>query len=271
MSRRLKNMPASLLRQSRFVKLGSERIPALLAHPDWDRPAPVVLWMHGRTAYKELDPGRYLRWMRRGVAACAIDLPGHGERRDERLQSAASTLRVVEQAVEEIDLVVEALADPGFESVFDTDRMGVGGMSAGGMAALRRCCEPHAFRCVAVESTMGDLKKADFAGRASDSLIERLDPMRHLDGWRPIPALALHSEADAWAPVESIRSFFDELRRRSPHLDPDAVRLATWPETGAPNEHAGFGRVANEAKNIQTEFLARHLLGGAGGQEQGDG
>jgi len=34
--------------------------------------------MHGRTANKELDPGRYLRLIRAGIAVCAIDLPGHG-------------------------------------------------------------------------------------------------------------------------------------------------------------------------------------------------
>jgi len=251
-------MPASLLRQSRFVTLGADRIPALLAHPDWERPAPVVLWMHGRTAYKELDPGRYLRWLRSGVAACSIDLPGHGERRDDAMQGPDATLRVVEQAIGEIDRVIEALADPGFESVFDLDRMGVGGMSAGGMAALRRCCDPHEFRCVAVESTMADFARAGFADRAPSGLVERLDPMRHLEGWRPIPALALHSEADAWAPVASVRSFFEALEQR---FGGDVeMSLVTWPKTNAPHEHAGFGRVANEAKDIQTAFLTRHLV-----------
>ncbi|MBL0922647.1 MAG: hypothetical protein IBJ10_11050 [Phycisphaerales bacterium] len=88
--------------------------------------------------------------------------------------------------------------------------------------------------------------------------------MRHIEGWRPIPLLALHSEADEWVPVAAIRSFAEALRSRYARLGarPDQVVLTTWPTTGAPAEHAGFGRVANDAKNAQVEFLQGWLLGG---------
>ena len=92
------------------------------------------------------------------IAACAIDLPGHGERRIEGWDSPSRTLDVLQQADSEIDGVVEALAAPEFGGAFDLDRMGIGGMSAGGMAALRRLCEPHEFKCAAVECTTGWLK-----------------------------------------------------------------------------------------------------------------
>jgi len=75
---RFSRLPSSLASRAKSVRFGD--VPALLAHPDWETPAPVVLWMHGRTVSKELDPGRYLRWVRAGIAACAVDLPGHGER-----------------------------------------------------------------------------------------------------------------------------------------------------------------------------------------------
>ena len=86
---RFAQFPSYLAERSRTYKFGE--IPVLLAHPDWDRPAPVVLWMHGRTANKELDPGRYLRWIRAGFAACALDLPGHGERAAPELQASERT------------------------------------------------------------------------------------------------------------------------------------------------------------------------------------
>jgi dienelactone hydrolase len=254
-------MPASLLSQSRFVRLPGG-IPALLAHPDWTTPRPVVLWMHGRTVTKEIDPGRYLRWIRSGIAACAIDLPGHGERRDESLQSPSSTLDVVEQGLAEIDHVVEALADPGLEGVFDLDRVGIGGMSAGGMIALRRCCEPHEFRCVAVESTAGDFSRMHHERYFTPEQIERLSPILHLDGWRPIDMLALHSEADEWVEVGAIRSFVEAVRARHGALGAAdrEVTLKTWERTGAPAEHAGFGKVSAEAKDIQRDFYSRHLI-----------
>jgi dienelactone hydrolase len=267
MDERFARLPSALEQQSRRLRLVTDRvpggIPALLAHPDWSAPAPVVIWMHGRTVSKDLDPGRYLRWIRAGIAACAIDLPGHGDRLDETMQDPSATMRVVKSAIEEIDHVVEALADPAWRGVFDLDRMGIGGMSAGGMVTLRRLCDPHPFRCAAVESTAGDFSKMPYAGRHDGAIVAELDPMRHIDSWRPLPLLALHSEADEWVPVEAMRSFTEALRARYTRLGakPDLVEMVTWPSTGAPAEHSGFGRVANDAKNLQVDFLKRHLLG----------
>ncbi len=46
-------LPAALARQTRFERLAGS-IPALLAHPDWQRPAPAVIWMHGERSAKSL-------------------------------------------------------------------------------------------------------------------------------------------------------------------------------------------------------------------------
>lgn len=257
---RFRRLPSALQRQSKRAVLAGD-IPALLAHPDWERPAPVVIWLHGRTVNKELDPGRYLRWIRSGIAACAIDLPGHGERFDEASQSEQRTLYVVEQGVSEIDRVLEALADPKWQGAFDLDRVALGGMSAGGMITLRRLCDDHPFVCASVESTAGSFDAMPYMQRYPEELIHRLDPIRHLAGWRPVPLLALHSEADEWVPVAATRVFIEALRRRYETLDadPDLARMQTWPTTGAPFEHAGFGRVANDAKNLQLAFFMEHL------------
>src|SRR5690606_4692968 len=112
---RFAELPSSLAKQTRFETLAkgpTEGVPALLAHPDWSAPAPTVLWMHGRTVSKELDPGRYLRWIRAGIAAVALDLPGHGDRYSALMHKPENTLRVVEQMLGEVDHVVEALRDP---------------------------------------------------------------------------------------------------------------------------------------------------------------
>jgi alpha-beta hydrolase superfamily lysophospholipase len=264
---RFTRFPAALASQSRQMRAGD--VPVLLSHPDWTSPAPVVLWMHGRTVSKELDPGRYLRWLRAGIATCAIDLPGHGERFVDDFHRPERTLDVLTQVLHEIDEVVEHLADPVFQGVFDLERMALGGMSAGGMAALRRLCDPHPFRCAAVEATTGNLQalyedRADrpWPVRHPPDRVALLDPMQHLALWRPIPLLVLHSEADRIVPFAGMRTFVDELRQRYRALgsDPAQIQLHTWPETGAPGEHSGFGRHSNEAKNVQTEFLRRHLL-----------
>jgi alpha-beta hydrolase superfamily lysophospholipase len=278
---RFTRLPAYLAERSRIVRLGRAGIPALLAHPDWLSPTPTVLWLHGRTAHKELDPGRYLRWIRAGIAACAVDLPGHGQRADPDMQTPERTLDVLEQVIPEIDVVVESLADPWEpppaldlhpstqprEPLFDLDRLAIGGVSAGGMAALRRLCDPdHPFRCAAVESTTGDLSflyhpdpSRPWPRTHPPHRVAKLDPMLHLNRWKPIPVLALHSESDRVVPIAGVRRFLDALRGAY-GSSRELVRLVTWPSTGAPEEHAGFGRVSNEAKNLQTAFLRSVLL-----------
>ena len=268
---RFGRLPAYLAERSRAVRLGPN-VPALLAHPDWKTSAPVVLWMHGRTVNKELDPGRYLRWIRAGIAACAIDLPGHGERAQPGMDSPARTLDVLEGVLPEIDAVLESLADPswggggGGGGVFDLDRVAIGGMSAGGMATLRRLCEPHDFRCATVEATAGDFGALYHGDRrwpvAHDpARVQRLNPMSHLEGWRPIPLLQLQTEADQVVPFAAATGFIDALRTHYAQRGADGsmIELAAWPQTGAPDEHAGFGRFSNDAKNRQTDFLVRVL------------
>ncbi|MGP1347281.1 MAG: alpha/beta hydrolase family protein [Phycisphaerales bacterium] len=260
------------------VEIG-ERIPVLLAHPDpgWHEagaeptPAPVCVWFHGRTVSKELDPGRYLRWVRGGIAACAVDLPGHGERAREGWDSSDMTLSVVERAAAEVDAVVRALGDARFNGAFDVSRVAVGGMSAGGMTTLLRVTRSHGFRCAAVESTMGDFEELARRGQYDAGRARALSPMHRLESWRPIPLLALHSEKDEWVPVGAIRALLGALSERYSAVgaDPGLLTLRTWAETGAPYEHAGFGRVSNEAKNLQLEFLERWLLADGAGAGAG--
>jgi dienelactone hydrolase len=258
---RFSELPSALSRQSRSARLGASEIPALLAHPDWQTKTPAVIWMHGRTVSKEIDPGRYLRWIRSGVAAIAIDLPGHGERLDRALHQPERTLDVVHQGVSEIDEILAELTEGELTKFIDAERLAIGGMSAGGMVTLRRLADPHPFVCAAVESTAGDFAlMPSYQERYDQSLIDELNPVAHADRWRPIPLLALHSEKDEWVPVDAVRSLFVALRERYEQEGADAeLTLKTWPETGAPYEHAGFGKVAAEAKDIQVAFLRRHL------------
>ncbi|MFN6040405.1 MAG: alpha/beta hydrolase family protein, partial [Phycisphaerae bacterium] len=269
---RFSQLPRALAERSKVMRFGD--IPVLLAHPDWSRPAPVVLWLHGRTVNKELDPGRYLRWIRAGIAACAIDLPGHGERALEGWDTPAKTLDVLDHGVRDIDRVIEALADPTFHNVFDLTRTAIGGMSLGGMTTLRRLCDPHEFVCAAVESTTGWLEGLYFPSswnapahiphgpvQHDTRRVAKSDASQHLMGFRPLPLLVLHSEADAVVAWEVQRRFIDMLRHHYTinNADPSLIAVRTWETTGAPQEHSGFGRVANDAKNVQVEFFTTWL------------
>lgn len=271
---RFAQLPQSLLAQARFERLGPA--PALLVHPDWASPAPFVLWLHGRSVRKEIDPGRYLRWLRAGIAAVAIDLPAHGDRADEPLQSPERALEVLRTTLSEINVILAALADR-HAGLFDPDRAGLGGMSLGGMITLRRLCDPHPFKAAAVEGTTGWLEAMhfpedsgiDFAGAPHPrwrSVLPRpdlreLQALAHIDRFRPIPLLVLHSETDRTVSWPVQRAFLARLRDAYSRAgaDPALIEVRTWPETGAPDEHVGFGRFAHEAKTFQTDFFARTL------------
>lgn len=275
----------SLAQRSRLATLPvGEGVPALLCHPGEGEPAPVLIWMHGRTVDKFLDPGRYSRLVRAGVAVCAIDLPGHGERAGPRMRDPTNSLEVIERASGEIDGILGSLGGPeitrAFGGAMDTGRAALGGMSLGGMVTLNRLTRPHPFRCASVEATSGNLKGLYF-GEAGDEggtdpadwpvthdpgAVARVDPIEHLTGFEPLPLLALHSETDAMVPWPVQSTFLDRLRARyrDAGADPALIRVRTWPKTGAPAEHVGFGRVSAEAKSLQTAFLVEHLLGPSG-------
>lgn len=250
------------------MTLGRAKVPAMLSHPDWRTPRPTVLWMHGRTVSKEIDNGRFLRFVRAGIASVSLDLPGHGERLDAAMQHPGRTLDVIEQMLGEVDQVVAAIGQGELAGLFDGGNLAIGGMSAGGMVALRRLCDAHPFKCAAVEGTAGNLKMlyldtdapAERVGlRHPAERVARLSAIEHLALWRPMPILALHSESDRVVPLGCIRTFVDALGEHYTAVGADAglVELTTWPQTGAPEEHNGFGKVGAEAKTRQVEFLTK--------------
>lgn len=252
-------LPQSLQAISETMELGPG-VPCLVVRPAVEplggdaAGIPFLLWMHGRTAFKELDPGRYLRLARAGIGSCAIDLPGHGERGSEAGMQAEAVLDNIEQAASEIDDVVRGLGGLGF----DLDRMAIGGMSMGGMVAMVRLCRPHRFRAAVLEASSGHWRRQHQRQFFDQAAADRLDPIRHLDGWREIPVLAVHSRGDEWVDFDGQSAFLDELRRRASH--PERIEMMAFDETGAPHEHLGFGRRTNEVKIREVEFLASQLI-----------
>ncbi|MFN9992191.1 MAG: alpha/beta hydrolase family protein [Phycisphaerales bacterium] len=266
------SFPRALAERTKIARFGE--VPVLMCHPDWRSTCPWVLWLHGRTVSKEIDSGRYLRLIRAGIAVCAMDLPGHGDRFNIDLQHPRRTLDLLALTTRDIDVVTRALGGAEYNSLFDADRGAIGGMSAGGMATLRRLCEPHEFLSCVIESSTGWLEglyvpgddaaaltKAPWAVSQDLTRVRELDPMGHLAAFKPVPMLVLHSEADAIVPWAGMRRFTEALREHYRHSGADAslVERVTWPSTGAPQEHAGFGRAANDAKNALVAFYTKTL------------
>lgn len=251
----LGELPKSLKRNATHLRLG-EDVPAMVI--DVEEPSgrdPLFLWIHGRTTHKELDAGRYLRLMRRGIACCALDLPGHGERHEQGLHEPGRILEVIEQMVDELDPVLADLAAMGR---FDFERLGIGGISAGGIVSLVRLTREHPFAATALEATTGNRAFSSEISFPDPERLERINVVDHLDDWREIPLLAVHNRLDEWIRVEGQQTFVSALRDH--YEDPSLVEFHVYEEpTGAPYEHAGFGRFAADAKSRQVAFLERTL------------
>jgi dienelactone hydrolase len=195
--------------------------------------------------------------MRAGLGACAVDLPGHGERFDGDQQSSATAFAVIAQMVGEIDGIITALDDSGG---FDTQRIAIGGMSLGGMAALARLCRPHGFRCASVEGATGSWWDDDRREHFREMLpaeVFALNPIDALEGWREIPFQAIHAQQDQWVPFGRQQRFVSALKAR--YRDPPLVDFIVYDRTGAPHEHIGFGKMSADAKDRQRDFLKRWL------------
>ncbi|MBC8522742.1 prolyl oligopeptidase family serine peptidase [PVC group bacterium] len=254
MSTRLDQLPGRLRKMTTFERFSE--VPALLVRKD-DVPRPFLLWIHGRTANKELDPGRYLRYVRRGINICAVDLPGHGERFVKEMQDPEAAFEVVQQMSAEVDGVISSLDE--FTS-FDLNHAAIGGMSAGGMATILRLVKPHSFKGAILEATMGQWRtqrRRKMFNRLSDEQFTALNPADHLQDWAEIPILVFHSRHDEWVPYNAQEEFISRLKQK--YSDSDQIEFVAFDHTGAPKEHMGFGRQSAFVKEIQVEFLARAL------------
>ena len=109
-----------------------------------------------------------------------------------------------------------------------------------------------------MEATTGNRSFRNRGAFPGIDSLSALDVMPHIDAWREIPILALHNRHDEWIDVAGQERFFETLHDR--YERPEIAELHVYEEhTGAPHEHAGFGRQATDAKNRQVEFLARTL------------
>ncbi|MBT4523880.1 MAG: prolyl oligopeptidase family serine peptidase [Phycisphaerae bacterium] len=254
MQSRFDTLPRRLKKVSTEFTIGA--VPCLLSCID-AIPRPFIFWMHGRTADKELDPGRYLRYIRRGINVCAVDLPGHGERFDAVLQEPQQVLQVIMSMADEIDGVLDGLASHGS---FDLARSAIGGMSAGGMAAIQRLLRPHQFKVAVLEAATGDLssmrEKPICVGLNADEFDE-VNPMNRVENWGDIPVISIHSRHDEWIPFAGQKTFMNALKEKSKH--PETIEFISFDRTGAPYEHVGFGRESAFVKEVQVEFVAKHL------------
>jgi fermentation-respiration switch protein FrsA (DUF1100 family) len=187
-----------------------------------------------------------------------LDLPGHGERFDAELQTPEAAMTVITTMAEELDGVLMDLAR---SDSFDLTRSAIGGMSGGGMAAICGLTNEHPFSSAILEAACGAWLDASGGSTlrwpAEANLIAEHDPTAHLDDWREIPILAVHARGDRRVPFDAQMAFLDLLRDR--YEQPEVIKVLALDDTGAIDEHVGFGKHSANVKAREVAFLTEHL------------
>lgn len=159
--------------------------------------------------------------------------------------------------MDELDEVTEEAVN---QLATDPTRLGIGGMSAGGMVTLARLCHDHPFKAAWVEATTGNWQaqaRLPMLRASQAAAIASADPIQHLDHWQEIPLHAVHCRADEWVPFAGQQAFIQALQDR--YSQPDLVEFTVYDHTGAQHEHAGFGIYSAEVKALQRLFFVKQL------------
>jgi fermentation-respiration switch protein FrsA (DUF1100 family) len=180
------------------IRLGDagERVPCvlLLPHAAADAPAPAALLLHGYSSHKEqMADSVGAALLAHGIAALAIDLPLHGERRGDfdsaALRNPMELMRRWQSAKDDARLALNYLAA---RADVDAARVGLVGYSMGSFLGVLVAAKHAAVKAV-VLAAGGDLPEGTPFGRLVRVAADPLRAVRQLDG-RPL--LMVHGRTD---------------------------------------------------------------------------
>ncbi len=126
--------------QQMTIQTDTGAVAGALFAPDAAGPFPCVVLCHGAFEYKENFFSFCRGLTRQGLAAAAIDMPGHGESAGDRYAID------VDAWVSAICAAIDFLID---EPVADAQRMGAFGFSSGGTAVLEAALKEPRIRALA--------------------------------------------------------------------------------------------------------------------------
>lgn len=241
-----------------------EPIPFLTYHRcDQPGPKPAVIYYHGVSQRKETSVDSQpaaRRLADAGYLVALPDAPGHGDRPAgttlaARLQQslAHEFCADIEQAGDEAPTLLDWLVQ---RPDVNADRVAVAGVSMGGYTAavvasrlpdrLRAaCCIAGAAdlpQCMAATDSIGPGKYGP-PDRSIDTetadRIERIEPLRHVGRFAPLPLLLIHGRRDTWNPCETTECFAETLRPAY-EATPEALRVQIIPDAPHWPPHAAM-------------------------------
>lgn len=210
-------------------------------------PMPLVFIYHGFNSRKERKLQHAYIMAQRGFFVVMPDAIRHGEREDSTFAALAYTAKaeflfdIVTETAAELDSLLQHYSQ---SSIIDSTRCGVAGTSMGGMILYEYLAQNGADRIragVSIISTpdFGSIidhsleENPDFYKAYSQTKIERVkasQPLPHVTKLTNFPLLMLNAEDDPIMPIQQVRTFHDELKRR--YTESERLRIKTFQDTG---------------------------------------
>ncbi len=200
-------------------------VPVAWIEPEGAGQRTLVIWLPGFSGTKEkMEP--YLRDLAAaGFVALAYDPYQHGERMVETLDELRARIKgnirrhfwpILARTAEDVTQVI----DWAVERLGVGERLGMGGISAGGDASVAAAALDHRIEAVAAGIATPDwLRPGSFEPPGEPDAAAREDyrrrnPLTNLDAYRHMPAITFQNGAlDRQVPPDGSVRFVDALRR----------------------------------------------------------
>jgi cephalosporin-C deacetylase-like acetyl esterase len=243
-----------------------EGIPLLTVLPEGAMHCPVVFAVHGFRGDKAEGVELGYRLAHAGIACISVDAAMHGDRRDARLAQVldpawphiypfASNLdamylqiQIVEQTAADISRLISHIES---DDRFDTARLGVTGVSMGGLIAyylvanhpkvatavpiisvpnFTQFWEDIVLETMATEQGAAALAAVAEAHEIYTAFIRRMDPLDKLPAFAPKPLLLQLGNTDTNAPKAGTVALYRQMRPRYAAY-PERLQLRIYANT----------------------------------------
>ncbi len=244
-----------------------EDIPVLeFYNPEAIEKLPLVLIMHGFSGRKEHCFSQGYQLAQRGYYTVSIDLYLHGEASDGEFIPAQVAPRLDEVLARSAEYIERLVSFYAGDRVADGTRIGLLGISLGGVVVYRYlpCRHPHVRTAVAqiagaapfwpvtIRKIMQHYPEFGVTEAMIAVVEQRTAAEAFLEGVADFPLLMQYGQTDPIVPIQEVRRVYQQLKER--YTRPELLELVEYPQTGHETPPAMFERA--------WEWLEKYLKGG---------
>lgn len=228
-------------------------IPVLeFYNPEADQKLPLVLIMHGFSGRKEHCFSQSYQLAQRGYYAVSIDLYLHGEAGDGEFIPAQVSPRLDEVLACSMEYIERLVSFYAEDCIADGSRIGLLGLSLGGVVMYRYLPRRHSHVRAAVAQIAGAAPFWSITIRkimqhypefgVTEAMVavveQRTSTEVFLEGVSDFPLLMQYGQADPIVPIEEVRRVYQQIKDR--YTRPELLELIEYPQIGHETPAAMF-------------------------------